>query len=209
MNNEEKKWHICQMLRVNKNIKIPKPELKLPKTLLDGSYNKTFLFLLPLSNFEKHKFEDYFIHCFYDAENKKVNITNCIYVLCEENKELHNYIKSMDNYLYNYCVGVNNDKKYHMYCLTIPEKDYKIIVQSRYSELSKETKNKILKYTYFKDSKRNNNYSKTMDGILNKRIWYKKQLEKKIGLKLDNKEYASIFDNNKDKEIYLWQQKKK
>jgi hypothetical protein len=212
LKNIKKEWYVCHMIKVNNELydKLPKIETEIPKTIFDGTYNKTFLFLLPLSGFEKHKFENQFVHCFYDSETKlHSNIEQPIYILCKQNKQLHEYMKSLPNYVYNYYVGKKDNHRHYMYCLSIDNPDYFTIVNSYYSQISKESKQKIINYRYFLDEKKSDTYTTTMDGILNRRKWLKTKLEKKLDINLDRKEYKSKFDSNLKKEIYLYGKEKR
>jgi len=182
--------------------------LGIEKTPFDGKYNKSFLFLLPLIGFNKPKYEKYFINCYYKSESALAELENSLYLLCEFNQEVHNYAKSVKDYVYNYFVGKKDGKKYHMYCYSIQNEDYFTITNSFYSLISEKTKLLYKNYNYFSNKKTDAVYIATVEGVVNKRIWLKKKLEKKLDISMDNKEYWSNFDNNLNKEIYLWQRKK-
>lgn len=198
--------HICRMITIDKKIYnlLPNVETTIPKTIFDGSYNKSFLFLLPLTGFEKHKFENEFVHCFYDSISKPINIANAFYIMCKPSKEVHEHIKSLPGYLYNYCAGILDDQKYTLYCILIENPDYFKIIKGKYSTISKETKKIILDYKYFLNQERTDLFKTNMDGVLNKRSWYKNKLEKKLEISLGGREYKSKFDSNLNKEIYLY-----
>lgn len=184
------------------------PNIDIEKSIFDGKRNKSFLFLLPLTGFDMKRFSNHFVNCFADSKDKKANLNRAIYLLCDDDEDTRNHIKSLPNYIYNYYVG-HGDKKYFMYVL-IGNEDYDNIVKGNYSLVSKTSKQIIVNYTFdtnptlIRLSKsnitRNSQYKAVVDGVLNKQEWVRKQISNRTGTEISkDQEYWSPFDN---KEIY-------
>ncbi|HSH51277.1 MAG TPA: hypothetical protein VK982_06105 [Bacteroidales bacterium] len=106
-------------------------------------YNKTStLFLLPLIDLEREKvFNDSYVTT-YIKDNRFPFLENQIILVYNKQQELIEANKNINSML----KGFTEE---HVYYIDIPEefvKDYKYVLQGRYSELSSKAKEKIIKF---------------------------------------------------------------
>lgn len=174
----------------------------LPESYLGLSHhNNTHYFLCPLFGVNKVlKYKEY-LNSYIDDAGRKSVIDCPLYCLfkfnnMDDSEAITNYFSLLPNYVFSYYAGKSNGEDLVMYALRANEedkKDYKHIINGRYSHTSEAYKQKYKDFGFIKST------LTFVDAIVNKSPKFKKDMESYLGEEIDEKsELWNIFEPKRE-----------
>jgi len=183
------------------SIKKAKPEDGVTGYLLYTSVlNKTSMFILPMIGHDRAKFKwnSSFMNSFVEVEDSPNDLGDIYlwyrYLPSVDMEAFEDFIVSLPTY-----VDMSDIDKHHvLYKLSVPEAylpDYKLIIEGKYSQISEITKKRILDF-------HSSTKERPLGKILYKTEARKKELEKQLGVELDDDAELHDLFYEKDETFY-------
>lgn len=177
--------------------------ISLPESYLGLEYhNNSHYFLTPLFGVNYVLKNKNYVNSYIEDAGRKSVIECPLYCLFkfktfEEANKTNTYFEAHPNFGFSYYAGRNNDDNLIMYTLILKNeaeiKDYKHIVNGRYSFTSESYKEKCKKFGFFKST------LEFVEGVTTKSPKFKENMEEYLNVKLDNKaELWNIFEPKRE-----------